>query len=136
MYKYYSTARPISIGTIPTGYSINAMENFEERTMIPELNRKAWAVIDFGELLTEADEKAYELTPAHLTVIAKAYRAIPEMWDSEDCSFDEEMNTLSALRSIVRYGTATIYNKKIARWLHKHGVIVQQDKENKCWICK
>lgn len=136
MYKYYSVCRPVSIGTIPESYTIKAMENYDNRTFIPELNREAWSVIDFNELLSDDDEKAYELIPSHLTVIAKAYRATSDMWDSGRYSLDEEMTTLDALRAIVKYGKTVVHTKKIALWLHRHGVQVQADKENECWICK
>lgn len=136
MYKYYSISRPVSLGTIPEGYPIDTIENFEERTFIPDIGREAWAVISFNHMLSEADEQAYELVPAHLTVIGKAYRATCEMWDSKAYTLDDEMTALSALRAIVKHEKATVYNKKIALWLHKHGAIVQQDKENECWICK
>lgn len=136
MYKYYSISRPVSVSTIPAGYPIDTIENFEERTFIPELNREAWAVISFKHMLSEADEQAYELIPAHLTVIGKAYRATYEMWGSKDYTLDDEMTALFALRAIVKHGETVVYNKKVALWLHKHGVQVQQDKENKCWTCK
>lgn len=59
-YKYYSTQRPISIGTYPTKNNLD-IKNYDTRTYINEINREAWGELTYSEPLTDNQLKEYEL---------------------------------------------------------------------------
>lgn len=48
-YRYYSTLRPLSMGTFPKPKNnrIISIENFDERTFCTEINRPAWGYIEY-----------------------------------------------------------------------------------------
>ena len=64
--KYYSTQRPVAPGTFPKpkGNRVTSIENFDDRTYIPELGGKAWGLIEYEKPLTDREAEAYELEPA------------------------------------------------------------------------
>ena len=45
---YFSTERPVSIGTYPKpqGNSVNAIVNFDEAIFVAEIGRTAWGYIE------------------------------------------------------------------------------------------
>lgn len=59
-YKYYSTQRPISIGTYPTKNNLD-IKNYDTKTYINEINREAWGELTYSEPLTDNQLKEYEL---------------------------------------------------------------------------
>ncbi|MCC8066811.1 MAG: hypothetical protein LIO94_06890 [Clostridiales bacterium] len=67
MTKYYSTQRPISIGTFPSGHKIEALVNFDQRSFVENIGRPAWGYIIFKDELTEDEAKQYELVKARRT---------------------------------------------------------------------
>ncbi len=66
MSKYYSTQRPVSLGTYPKPYGNDILEihNFDSRKYVQEINREAWGWIEYRQPLTEQEAKAYELVTA------------------------------------------------------------------------
>jgi hypothetical protein len=64
-YKYYSTQRPISIGTYPkTEYGPNDIVNFDKRQLVEDGRFKAWGYLTYLAALTQKQIKDYELKPA------------------------------------------------------------------------
>lgn len=61
MYRYYSTQRPVMPGTYPAEKKVSEIVNFSERKYVTNISREAWGWIEFEELLTEKEEKDYEL---------------------------------------------------------------------------
>ena len=61
MYRYYSTQRPVMPGTYPIEKKVSEIVNFSERKYVVNISREAWGWIEFEELLTEKEEKDYEL---------------------------------------------------------------------------
>lgn len=63
MSKYYSTQRPISIGTYPKpqGNPVIDFHNFDRRQYVQEIGGEAWGWITYVQPLSEQDMKAYEL---------------------------------------------------------------------------
>lgn len=62
--RYYSTLRPVSIGTFPkpSGNAILDIVNFDDRTPCDEINGQyAWGYIEYEKPLSGADAKAYDL---------------------------------------------------------------------------
>jgi len=59
--RYYSTQRPVSLGTFPGGHKVKEIFNFDERTFVESIGRKAWGWIEFEDELTEKEAANYEL---------------------------------------------------------------------------
>lgn len=63
MYRYYSTERPLSIGTYPKpkdNKPVN-IENFDLKTYIPEIKCEAYGYIEYENKLTDKQIADYEL---------------------------------------------------------------------------
>ena len=61
---YFSTERPVSIGTypMPQGNRVDAIVNFDEAIFVAEIGRSAWGYIEYEHPLTAEQAAAYELT--------------------------------------------------------------------------
>ncbi|MCD7955291.1 MAG: hypothetical protein LUE63_07955 [Lachnospiraceae bacterium] len=59
--RYYSTQRPVSLGTFPGGHKVKEIFNFDERTFVESIGRKAWGWIEFEGELSEKEAANYEL---------------------------------------------------------------------------
>ncbi|MCD8013275.1 MAG: hypothetical protein LUG99_08885 [Lachnospiraceae bacterium] len=64
MSRYYSTQRPVSLGTFPGGHKVREIFNFDERTYVESIGRRAWGWIEFEDELTEKEARNYELVKA------------------------------------------------------------------------
>lgn len=62
-YRYYSTQRPVSLGTfpMPQGNRIIEVKNFDSKRYVDSIETDAWGYIDYEQELTERDVKNYEL---------------------------------------------------------------------------
>lgn len=60
-YRYFSTMRPVSIGTYPNNGKVVEIHNFDTRQMVKSIGREAWGYIDYSEPLTEKQISDYEL---------------------------------------------------------------------------
>ena len=60
---YFSTERPVSIGTYPKpqGNRVDAIVNFNEPIFVAEIGRSAWGYIEYEHPLTAEQAAAYEL---------------------------------------------------------------------------
>ena len=60
---YFSTERPVSIGTYPKpqGNRVDAIVNFGEAIFVAEIGRSAWGFIEYEHPLTAEQAAAYEL---------------------------------------------------------------------------
>lgn len=63
-YKYYSTQRPVDIGTFPREPKPDRIENFDSRITVENGTFKAWGYLVYKQPLTEAQMKEYELRAA------------------------------------------------------------------------
>lgn len=63
--KYYSTQRPVTLGSFPKpeGNAVVEIINFDSPTDCKEIGRKAWGCIEYEQPLTEDEAKRWELTP-------------------------------------------------------------------------
>lgn len=61
--KYFTTERPVSIGTYPKpqGNHVDAIVNFDEPIFIVEIGRTAWGYIEYAHPLSAEQAAAYEL---------------------------------------------------------------------------
>ena len=60
---YFSTERPVSIGTYPKPQDnhVDAIVNFDEAIFVAEIGRPAWGYIEYEHPLTAEQAAAYEL---------------------------------------------------------------------------
>ena len=65
-YLYYSTQRPVSIGTYPNSPDNPPTEikNFDTRLLVENGTFRAWGTITYTKPLSELDVKGYELRPS------------------------------------------------------------------------
>lgn len=63
MERYYSTQRPISIGTFPnpTNNRPVGFINFDSRKYCEEIGREAWGYLEYKNPLTKEEARKYEL---------------------------------------------------------------------------
>lgn len=64
-YRYYSTQRPVAPGTFPRPEhaKVIRIKNFDTKTMVDEIGRKAWGFVEYSDPLTDKQISDYELTP-------------------------------------------------------------------------
>ena len=60
--RYYSTQRPVSPGSYPTGGVISIV-NFDTKRYVSEIGGNAWGYIEYSKDLPKKDVHAYELVP-------------------------------------------------------------------------
>ena len=86
IYSYYMTQRPPMPGAQPEG--MISFVDYNERRFIPELGRKAWAIIRYERELTPEEISDYELvpasanialSPAEVELLKEALRLIPSI---------------------------------------------------------
>lgn len=65
-YRYYSTQRPVDLGTFPKppGNAPVEIINFDERRMVEGSTMRAWGELAYLKPLTEKQMEDYELRPA------------------------------------------------------------------------
>ena len=66
VYRYYSTERPVSLGTYPKimkNRPVN-IKNFEIKTRVSTIGREAYGYLEYEHELTDKQISAYELYPA------------------------------------------------------------------------
>ena len=65
-YRYYSTQRPVDLGTFPkpSGNAPVEIINFDERRMVEGGTMRAWGELTYLKPLTEKQMEDYELRPA------------------------------------------------------------------------
>lgn len=60
MNVYYSTLRPVSIGTYPKDGMVD-FENFDKRRYVKEIDHEAWGILHYDRKLTEEECRSYDL---------------------------------------------------------------------------
>lgn len=65
-YRYYSTHRPLDIGTFPKpqGNKVLNIQNFDERTFCKEIVREAWGYIEYELPISPVLLENFELMEA------------------------------------------------------------------------
>lgn len=65
-YRYYSTQRPVSLGTYPKpqGNKVLNIENFEEKTFCEQVGREAWGYIEYELPVSDVLLRDFELVKA------------------------------------------------------------------------
>ena len=72
--RYYSTQRPVTPGSFPSGYAVEEIVNFDRKTHCDEIGREAWGYIDYEQALSPEQAASYELTPAKMVAEYVVYR--------------------------------------------------------------
>lgn len=93
LYRYYSTQRPVSIGTYP-GKPEN-IQNFDDRQEVCGGQMSAWGYLEYKEPLTEKQMSDYELKPAIIEAVAEKQPSFstPQK-ESEGCKKPSVMENL------------------------------------------
>lgn len=78
IYRYYSTQRPIDIGTFPkpSGNQPTDIQNFDVRTPVEDGAFMAWGILTYAKPLTADEMSRFELRPALLNL--DVYQAMAE----------------------------------------------------------
>ena len=65
-YRYYSTQRPVDLGTFPTpeGNAPVEFHNYDKRESVENGTMQAWGWLEYAKPLTEKEASDYELKPA------------------------------------------------------------------------
>ena len=73
MYRYYSTQRPVDIGTFPkpVGNAPVEIHNYDKRQPVEGGAMQAWGWLEYAKPLTEKEASDYELRPAPAVVKTK-----------------------------------------------------------------
>lgn len=73
-FRYFSTERPVSIGTYPIDGMISFV-NYNERTYAEEIGREAWGELYYNRELSEKETRDYELMPdfTNQTIVIDGY---------------------------------------------------------------
>ena len=86
--KYYSTQRPVTMGSYPDNGNVEEINNFDEKTYCESIGREAYGYVKYSEPLTDAEAKSYELTKDGM----KTYYCVMT-------SFDDKGHTMSRITS-------------------------------------
>ena len=86
--KYYSTQRPVVMGSYPNNGNVEEINNFDEKTYCESIDREAYGYVEYSEPLTDAEAKSYELTKDGM----KTYYCVMT-------SFDDKGHTMSHITS-------------------------------------
>lgn len=97
-YRYYSTQRPLSLGTFPKpqGNKVLAIENFDERTYCEEIDREAWGYIEYELPVSEVLLKDFEMVKAGVTEGARTKHQYSWSVDDHNTMTVWEDNTVLA----------------------------------------
>lgn len=96
MYRYYSTQRPVDIGTFPKPADNKPVEihNYDKRQPVENGTMLAWGYLEYAKPLTEKESSDYELKPAPA---ATRTASIPEQ--SGPSSPEKKLSVLEALHT-------------------------------------
>lgn len=107
--RYYSTERPLGLGTHPK-CNAATVENFDDKTFCEDIGREAWGYIDFPDdfVISEDDLRTYSLIPAGMKkwwCVTSAYfddgRVIAAITDSTEAMEKPESSSVSLKRKDV-----------------------------------
>ena len=95
-YRYYSTQRPVDIGTFPKPPDNKPVEihNYDKRQSVENGTMQAWGYLEYAKPLTEKEASDYELKPAPA---ATRTASIPEQ--SVPSSPEKKESVLEALHA-------------------------------------
>lgn len=107
-YRYFSTERPIAPGTypIPYGCRVHGIENYDERTYIPEIRRYAWGCITYNNPLKAKEASDYDLVikscdyedkKAICEALCKALQLTKGASDLTSLDYDYKTETVTAV---------------------------------------
>lgn len=105
IYRYYSTQRPVDIGTFPKplGNEPIEIQNYDQRTPVEDGAFMAWGVLTYANPLTADDMARFELRPALLNL--DVYQAMAEQ--AQEVGQWERRCKIPAEKRITRWNGAT-----------------------------
>ena len=95
-YRYYSTQRPVDIGTFPKPTDNKPVEihNYDSRIPVEDGSMLAWGYLEYAKPLTEKEASDYELRPAPVAV-----RAQDPVEQSDHASPEKKLSVLQELQA-------------------------------------
>ena len=96
MYRYYSTQRPVDIGTFPkpAGNAPVEIHNYDKRQPVEDGAMQAWGWLEYAKPLAEKEASDYELRPA-----SSAAKAISAPEQSATPSPEKKASVLQELHT-------------------------------------
>ena len=96
LYRYYSTQRPVDIGTFPKPADNKPVEihNYDKRQPVENGTMQAWGYLEYAKPLTEKEASDYELKPAPAAV-----RAQDPIQQSDPASPEKKHSVLQELQA-------------------------------------
>ena len=96
MYRYYSTQRPVDIGTFPkpAGNAPVEIHNYDKRQPVEDGAMQAWGWLEYAKPLAEKEASDYELRPA-----SSAAKAISAPEQSATPSPEKKASVLQELHA-------------------------------------
>ena len=90
LYRYYSTQRPVDLGTYPKPPDNKPAEihNFDKRIPVEGESMQAWGYLEYPKPLTEKQMSDYELRPAPARLTLEQVQALKEKPDIEVAKAD------------------------------------------------
>ena len=111
IYTYYSTQRPISFGTYPTGNDLH-IENYDNKTYVEAIGKEAWGEITYSEPLTEKQLSDYELTADPSIKLTLQQRVSgDDLLNAQDLINDIE----NVGGTVDEYGNVTVFHRTDAK---------------------
>ncbi len=105
MYKYYSTERPVSIGTYPKpkdNKPVN-IENFDLKTYVPEIKAEAYGYLEYEQPLTSKQVATYELKEPKTYEARPKFNRTSHKWNIVINYYDEEIKLGHEENGFVKY---------------------------------
>lgn len=89
--RYYSTLRPVSIGSYPEKDRVKEIVNFNDRQYVDEIEHEAWGYIEYDGEIDEGLAKRYDLVSNATT-----------LWYCVQCAFYDNGKVRAAIVNTVR----------------------------------
>lgn len=89
--KYYSTLRPITLGSYPMKDKVKEIINFDNKTYVEDIQQEAWGYIEYSEELDAATADSWDLVLEGLTT-----------WYAVTSSFYDNGKVRAAITDTVR----------------------------------
>ena len=130
LYRYYSTQRPVDIGTFPKPADNKPVEihNYDSRIPVEDGSMLAWGYLEYAKPLTEKQASDYELRPAPAAIEA------PQKAENSPIEVSKADGRTSVLKELAERKTASQgknSHKKEDKVTHKETSKVTHEKADK-----
>ena len=115
---YYSTQRPITLGTFPNqkGNRIIRIKNFDSRTYVDAIGREAWGQIEYDKPLSRKEADSYELAAENET-----FSNVEDYMEKHEFSFADKEKVRKFLKDVE--AAEAVLTQKDLRFVNPSGEI-------------